>query len=166
MKRKHHNAFKRCQNVFSNVRLWSWESQRDNGEQIAHGMARVGFVWRDLNQQQVSNIVNNSNNWIIVCRALCRLADDEWIESEMIAARSMKVNDFQDEYKRMREGVLASVNRKHVIDVGWIIQSFKDVSILDDEKLPLFEKGTVSEERRSHWLMTDSEITEELRKAG
>lgn len=163
MKRKHHNAFKRCQNVFSNVRLWSWESMRDDGVQTAHGMARVGFVWRDLNQQQVSNIVSHSNNWIIVCRALCRLGDDEWIESEMIAAHAMKVNDFQNEYRRMREGVLASVNRKHVIDVGWIVQSFKDIAKLDDETLPLFELGKVSEERRSYWLMTDSTIAEELR---
>lgn len=166
MKRKHHNAFKRCQNVFSNVRIWSWESERENGVQTAAGMARVGFVWRYLNQQQVSNIVSHSNNWIIVCRALCRLGDDEWIESEMIAAHAMKVNDFQNEYRRMREGVLASVNRKHVIDVGWIVQSFKDIAKLDDESLPLFELGKVSEDRRSYWLLTDSEIVEELRKAG
>lgn len=166
MKRKHHNAFKRCQNVFSNVRLWSWESMREDGTQIAHGMARVGFVWRDLNQQQVSSIVDKSNNWIIVCRALCRLGNDEWIESEMIAAHSMKVNDFQAEYRRMREGVLASVNRKHVVDVGWIVQSFKDIAKLDDESLPLYEKGKVSEERRSYWLMTDADINNELRMAG
>lgn len=165
MKRKHHNAFKRCQNVFSNVRLWSWESERENGVQTADGKARIGFVWRYLNQQQVSNIVSHSNNWIIVCRALCRLGDDEWIESEMIAAHAMKVNDFQNEYRRMREGVLASVNRKHVIDVGWIVQSFKDIAKLDDESLPLFELGKVSDERRNSWLITDSEIVEELRKA-
>lgn len=165
MKRKHHNAFKRCQQVFSNVRLWSWESMRENGQQTAYGMARVGFVWRDLNQQQVSNIVSHSNNWIIVCRALCRLGDDEWIESEMIAAHSMKVNDFQDEYRRMREGVLASVNRQHVVDVGWIVQSFKDIAKLDDEKMPLFEKGRVSEERRNQWLLTDADISSELKQA-
>lgn len=166
MKRKHHNALKRCQTVFSNVRLWSWESMRENGIQTAYGMARVGFVWRDLNQQQVSNIVSHSNNWIIVCRALCRLDYDEWIESEMIAAHSMKVNDFQEEYRRMREGVLASVNRKHVVDVGWIVQSFKNIAKLDDESLPLFEKGRVSEERRNQWLLTDADINNELRMAG
>lgn len=163
MKRKQHNTFKRCQNVFSNVRLWSWESERENGVQTSTGMARIGFVWRYLNQLQVSNIVSHSNNWVVICRALCRLDDQEWIESEMIAARQMKVNDFQDEYKKMRAGVLASVNRKQVIDVGWIVQSFKDVSVLDDETLPLFERGQVSEDRRCKWILTDSEITNELR---
>lgn len=166
MKRKHHNAFKRCQQVFSNVRLWSWESMREDGVQIAHGMARIGFVWRDLDQQQVSSIVDKSNNWIVVCRALCRLGGDEWIESESVAARALKVNDLQEEYRRMRAGVLSSVNKRHVIDVGWIVQSFKEIELLDDESLPLLNKGRASDERRNLWLLTDADINDELRKAG
>jgi len=167
MKRKHHNAFKRCQQVFSNVRLWSWESMREDGVQIAHGMARIGFVWRDLDQRQVSSIVDKSNNWAIICRALCRFPGDtdDCIEQELISLPMVRVNDLQEQYRKMRAGVLASVNKRHVIDVGWIVQSYKDVTPVDDEYLPLFQKGRVSEERRNQWLLTDADINGELRNS-
>lgn len=157
--RKHHNAFKRAQAVFSNVRLWSWESMREEGTQIAHGMARIGYVWRDLNQQQVSGIITKTNNWLIICRAFCHLNGKQWIESERVAAKAVKVSDFEDLYADMRRGVMASVNRMQVQDVGWIIQSFSNTAPIDDEQLPLFQLGRVSEARRNRWLITDSEIS-------
>lgn len=102
MIRKHHNAHKRAQAVFSNVRLWSRESMREDGTQIAHGMARVGFVWRDLDQKQVTGIIAKTNNWVIVCRAFCCLNGQTWVESEAMAARAVKVNDFEALYADMR----------------------------------------------------------------
>lgn len=158
MIRKHHNAYKRAQAVFSNVRLWSWESMREDGTQIAHGMARVGFVWRDLSQSQVTGIINKTNNWIIICRALCCLNGQTWVESEAMAARAVKVNDFEALYADMRRGVMASVNRAQVQDVGWIIQSFGDKERIDDESLPLFQLGKASDERRKNWMLTDADI--------
>lgn len=156
--RKRHNAFKRCQQVFSNVRLWSWESMREDGTQIAHGMARIGFVWRDLDQKQVTGIITKTNNWMIVCRALCCLNGQTWVESEAMSARAVKVSDFEALYTDMRRGVMASVNRAQVQDVGWIIQSFSNTAPIDDEQLPLFQLGQISEARRNRWLITDSEI--------
>ena len=164
MKRKHHNAFARAQRVFSNVRLWSWESMREDGTQIAHGMARIGYVWRDLGQSQVTGIVSMPNNWVIICRALCELNGKTWVEDERRSARQLKVNDFELIYREMRAGVLASVNRAHVQDVGWIIQSFGSNDRIDDDRLPLFQLGDTSQERRVQWFITDAEIRSDLEK--
>lgn len=164
MTRKQHNAFKRAQTAFSNVRLWSWESMREEGTQIAHGMARIGYVWRDLDQQQVTGIIARSNNWVVICRALCELNGHQWIESEAMAARAVKVNDFEDLYADMRRGVMASVNRVQVQDVGWIIQSFGKEDKIDNDDLPLFQIGKASNERRERWLMTDADIKQDLEK--
>lgn len=160
--RKQHNAHKRAQRVFNNVRLWSWESAREDGLQVAHGMARIGHVWRDLTQQQVAGIIDHPNNWIIICRALCLAGDTEWVETEARAARHVRVNIFEDIYADMRNQVFESVQRRHVIDCGWIIQSFSDVARIDDEKLPLFELGASSEARREKWHTSDIEKRQEL----
>jgi len=166
MKRKQHNAFKRAQTAFSNVRLWSWESMREDGTQIAHGMARIGYVWRDLDQQQVTGIIAKPNNWVVICRALCELNGETCIEDERRSAQHLKVNDFEMIYREMRAGVLASAIEAgaQVQDVGWIIQSFGKADKIDNDDLPLFQIGKASQERRERWLMTDSDIKQDLEK--
>lgn len=156
--RKHHNALKRCQQVFSNVRLWSWESMREDGTQIAHGMARIGYVWRDLDQQQVSGIIARKNNWVIICRAFGMFNNDIIIDDERRSAEQVLVSDFEEEYRKMRAGALSGMNRAHVQDVGWIIQSFGTEDCIDRDDLLMFQLGKASPERRERWLITDSEI--------
>lgn len=156
-KRKKHNPQKRAQRVLHDVRLWSWESMREDGVRIAHGEARAGFVWRQLNQKQVSTLVQQTNNWVIVCRALCDSGNDTWIESSIRSARDLKVNDFAEVYDEMREEVFAAVQHRHVYDCGWVVQSFNKISKVDNEMLPLIYMGEATQYRRNKWLEAEAE---------
>lgn len=152
-KRKKHNPNKRAQRFFSNARLWSWESMVDEltGMRISHGEAKAGFVWRQLSQSQADNLTHRNNNWVIVCRALCVAGDKVWTEESIRSARDIKVNDFADIYEEMRAEVMAAVQERHVVDCGWIAQSFGKNDRIDNKQLPLIHLGEASEERRMAW---------------
>ena len=163
---KAHNPDKRAQRFFNNVKLWSWESMRDDEEdiRIAHGEAKVGAVWRQLDQKQVSDIANKTNHWAICCRALCKAGDNEWIETSIRSGKNLKVNDFAEIYDEMRSEVLDAVQMRHVYDCGWIVQSFNK-NDQTDSGFELKNVGVASYERRMQWLdAVDKEMMQELRK--
>ncbi len=166
-RRKQHNPDKRAQRFFNNVRLWSWESMRDEAEdiRIAHGEAKVGMVWRGLNQQQVTDLANKNNHWAICCRALCKAGDDEWVETSIRSGKNLKVNDFAEIYDQMRAEVMASVQERHVYDCGWIVQSFNQID-RTDSSFELKYLGEATYERRMQWLdAITKESSEEQRAA-
>lgn len=148
---KKHNATKRARRFFNNVRVWSWESSVvHNGSRLVEARAKINMVWRALGQKQLDAILTHSNNWVVTCRALCELNNDVWIETESRSAKDVKVNELGDEFERMREAVLACVNIEHVVDVGWIIQSFNAIDRIDSD-VELKHLGEVSELRRLNW---------------
>lgn len=153
-RKKKHNAFKRAQRLLSNTRIWSWESTAvTDVQRIAYGETKVGMFWRQLGQKQVKSIVARPQNWVICCRALCELNGDIWVESEFRSLRSVCVNDLYDEFESMRLDVIKAQRKDHIVDVGWIIQTFdKDDRI--DSNLELYECGEVTEMRRNNWHLS------------
>lgn len=150
-RRKGHNPNKRAQRFFSNTRLWSWESMVDeSGMRISHGEARCGFAWKQLSQKEVDGLIVRNNNWVVCCRALCEVNGKEWIESEIRSARDIKINDLAFIYDELRESVLSSVQRCHVVDVGWIVHSFNKHDRIDDN-FELAYPEYVTDERRAKW---------------
>lgn len=151
-KRKKNNNVRRAQRVFQNTRIWSWESEVDrDGVREAHAESKIGIGWKPLTHKLAANMTRLRHNWVIVCRALCRCGDDIWIESEMRSVENAKINDFIDVYDEMREAVLNSVQKRHVIDCGWIIQTFGKDDRIDNERLPLIYLGSAEEERKTAW---------------
>lgn len=164
--RKQHNPDKRAQRFFNNVRLWSWESMRDDKEsvRIAHGEAKVGMVWRQLTQKQVIDLAAKTNHWVICCRALCKAGDKEWVETSIRSGKNLKVNDFAEVYDDMRAEVMASVQGRHVYDCGWIVQSFNKID-RTDSNFELKYLGEATYERRMQWLdAVEKEMIEELKE--
>lgn len=161
-KRKQHNPDKRAQRFFNNTRLWSWESMIDqSGSRISHGEARCGFVWKPLSQKEVDSLIRRNNNWVICCRALCVAGDKEWIESEIRSARDIKVNDFSFMYDELRDAVLSQVQKRHVIDVGWIVNSFgKNDRIDSNFELAYQKTDLLLEQRQKQWRILDETYKE------
>ncbi len=152
---KKHNPDKRAQRFFSNTRLWSWESTViEHGERISHGEVKAGFAWKPLTQKEVNFLIKKNNNWAICCRALCKLGKDVWIETSLRSARDIKINELAEVYDVMRQEVLESVKKCHIIDIGWIVQSFHKADRIDDN-FELAYQGDLSAERRANWLKSD-----------
>lgn len=150
-KRKHHNAHKRLQRFLSDVRLWTWESEGEGEKRPLRGVIFAGMVQKSLSLKQAESILVKTNNWIVCCRALCVSGNDTWIESEIRAARQVKIADFEEIYKQMRQQVFESVQRRHVIDCGWIVQTYQDNKKIDDEGLVMFGLGKTSAQRQANW---------------
>lgn len=144
-------AYKRARRMFGNTLLYSWESMCEpDGQRISHGESKVCGVWRQLTQPDVDVIISNPHNWAICCRALCTTGVGTWVESEIVSAHSLKINDLAEHYDVMRAAVLASVQEQHVCDVGWIVASFNDKDKIDTG----FENkhlGTANDDRRTLW---------------
>ena len=152
---KKHNSELRAKRFFSNVRIWSWESTaRTEDMRIAHGEAKLGMFWRDLDQKTVNSIVARPSNWVICARAVCRLRDDVWIETEIRSAKNIRVNDMADEFEKMRKEVLKAQKLCHVVDVGWIIQTFDKKDRIDD-LIETVHIGPVTTERQEDWKISN-----------
>lgn len=162
---KKHNPDKRAQRFFSNTRLWSWETMRDSkGQRLSHGEARCGFVWKPLSQREVDNLITRNNNWAVCCRALCHVNGSTWIESEIRSARDIKVNDFADLYDDLRNAVLSQVRLSHVVDVGWIVQSFGKFD-RTDSNFELVYQGEITQERAERWAEQNKTYRQEAKAA-
>jgi len=148
---KKHNPNIRAQRFFNNVRLWSWESMVEGGERISHGEARAGFIWKPLTQQQVDGLIKLNNNWAVCCRALCRVGNEVWVETSIRSARDIKINDFAFLYDQLRTEVFEAVQTRHVIDCGWIVQSFGKRDRIDDN-FEMAYLGDATNYRRQLWL--------------
>jgi hypothetical protein len=152
---KKHNPDKRAQRMFSNVRLYSWESTAvTEGQRISHGEVKLGMAWKQLSQKEVNFLIQKNNNWVICCRALCKLEKDVWIETSMRSARDIKINDLSRVYDEMRDEVFQQTKKAHTYDVGWIIQSYHKNDRIDDN-FELAYLGETSEKRREAWLKSD-----------
>ena len=154
---------KRAKRLMGNVRLTSWESSfvlSGEGIRTSYATAKVMGVERVLDQGQVNLIVKQRLNWVVVCRALCELNGDMWIESEAVSIKDFKINDLADHYEKMREQVMASVNKRQVVDVGWICHTFRQKSPIDDN-LELKDVEPITEERRNAWQYMEEKVTED-----
>lgn len=158
-KRKHNNPHKRGQRFFGRSRLWSWESELDaDRTRIAYAEGRFGAGWVSIPPDVVRALVARPQNWIVCCRALCQQGDgDEWLETEIAEVRDLQLNNLEPIYADMRKGVLASVHPAHVIDVGWIAQTWRNASQTDSDRWYLAHTGQSAEIRRKAWLEAQTE---------
>jgi len=142
---------KRALRIMGKVTLWSWESSAGlDGVRTSRGTARIMGIERDLSQKNVNLITTQQLNWAVCCRALCELNGDVWVESEIRSIRDINVNEMADQYERMREQVLSSVQKRHVVDLGWICQTFTKEDVVDTN-FELKALGKVSETRKYDW---------------
>lgn len=158
---KKHNPDKRAQRFFSNTRLWSWESTVvTEGQRISYGKVKLGAGWKYLSQKDVDYLIKKNNNWVICCRALCKLGAEVWVETSMRSARDIKINELAHVYDEMREEVFSQSKRCHTVDVGWIVQSFHKADRIDNEDFYLTDLGEVSDERQAAWAKSDETYLE------
>lgn len=156
-KRKKNNNFKRAQRVFQNSRIWSWESDvGKNGIRVVYAESRQGFIWKPISHKLTANMSRLSHNWTIVCRAICQAGDHEWIESEAVSIKQFKLDDLAEHYESMRESVLESVQKRHVVDVGWLAHTWGKVDPIDKKNLENIHAGSASEQRQLAWKLAQT----------
>lgn len=142
---------KRAKRLMQDVTMWSWESSKElEGARTCTAIAKVMGFERNLDQSSVDLIVRQRLNWVIVCRAVCELNGEVWVESEAVSAKDFMINDLAEHYERMREEVLKCVQKRHVVDVGWLCRTFNKNSPIDDNT-ELKYLGVVDTYRKAAW---------------
>lgn len=176
-RRKHNSPHKRGQRFFGRSRLWAWESDLDaDGTRLAYAEGYFGAGWVQIPPDVVRALVARPQNWIVCCRALCRHpGGEEWIESEIASVESLKLNELEPIYADMREGVLAAVHPTHIIDMGWIAQTWRERANRERDEAAeaalkrkpwyMAHVGQAAELRRSAWLEAASQDQDKLCRA-
>lgn len=142
---------KRASRLLGDLTFWSWESSTvTDGTRTCTAIGKVMGVQRNLDQSAVNTAVQQRLNWVVVCRALCEVNGEVWVESEIRSVRDLKLNDIGEHYEAMRDGVIASVNTRSIVDIGWLCQSFTKTDKVDTN-LDLLYLGEVTQQRREAW---------------
>lgn len=146
-----HDPNKRAQNFFKGCRLWSWESEHENGHPISHGVTRRGFLWANLTQKQVDGIVAMQNSWILCVRSAMRWPDGTIAtQQETVIVPNVKINELAEHYEKMRESVYQASVQSALFDMGWIATPKLDLKHNEAAltKFELFELGQYTKLRQ------------------
>lgn len=152
-----------------NVRMWRWESDHDPNEKLdnihyVNMEVRKSPMMRHYIRQPTSRIPQMANypqNWMLCCRALCQSGNDEWVETEMVAFKNMRLTSFSDHYFDMRDKVLEAVQRRHIVDLGWIAHTTNNRTSLDSN-WELYALGHSAEERQMLWNHSEKLVQDRI----
>lgn len=162
--RKQNAGILRAQRFFGRTRIHTWESSwGSDGSRTAFAQTRTIRGWEDLEQDIAEGVIRYPNNWMICCRALCRTpSGSEWVEHDIRSVRSVSLECFKGLYKELRESVLAEVRTDHVVDMGWICQTWLEDRLDTDHEWYLHDIGTYSADRQQAWRDGHDDVTSEL----
>lgn len=159
-KRKNHNPHKRAQRLMGNVRLWSWESDVEDGRRVLHSEAKKGIAWVNMHPRQALGAAHRINNWTLIVRAILWYPDGKVdIKPALAHFRNVDLAQLEQEAKILRKEALKGVQKGHIVDVGWLAMSYINTPRSEGDK-DLFALGDITEERQMLW---NHEITEELK---
>jgi hypothetical protein len=69
---------------------------------------------------------------------------------------------FKGLYGELRESVLAEVRKDHVVDMGWICQTWLQDRLDTDHQWYLHDLGSYTAVRQQSWLDGNDEVVREL----
>lgn len=165
------NHLKRMQAYFAgNVRMWRWESVHDPQEKqdnihYVNMEVRKSPMMKNYIRQRTSLIPQMANypmDWMLCCRALCKSNNDVWVETEMVSFKNMALTSFSDHYFDMRDKVLDAVQRRHIIDLGWIAHTTNKKTTSLDSNWELYALGEPTEERQMLWNYSEKLVKDRM----
>lgn len=165
---KKHNPTKRAQDFFNaKFRVWTWEADRaKDGEQVAYSQKYMGGFWRDVGPNITSGVLARPQNWAVCIRALCWTGQgDPWIEEVSVICRNTKLQDLESVYLPYRAEVLNACQTRHVIDCGWLAQTFSKRDPADSDRWAMIKMGGVSAERQAVWQQVNTDQAERRQAA-
>jgi hypothetical protein len=129
--------------------LWVWESEKEGDEYVLNAVAKVGGLYRQMNQPQLATVIHMPMYWTLFFRAIyhCPDSGETWIETEMADVRQLQVlGNLEPIAQKLKKGVLEAVFKEGlgnaIVDLGWIAIS------------RINENHEVSENLDQKWLGT------------
>ena len=162
-RKKKHNPTKRAMDFFNaRFRVWTWEADRaEDDHQVAYAQKYMGGFWRDVGPKITGGVLVHPQNWAVCIRALCWTGQgDSWVEEVTVTCRNTKLQDLESVYLPYRDEVLAACQLRHVIDCGWLAQTFSKRDPADSDRWAMIELGAVTEQRQAIWRRVKEDVRE------
>lgn len=136
------------------LRSWRWESDFDPETFVSIGNVHVrkGMFWSAADQEDLDDLITKSHRLVVCIRAVCMNGSDSWeITSELRPAIAVKVPELEKLYFDLRKELLEDVQKRHIVDVGWIIQTYTQPKQIENDRWWRYAMGAASKERQELW---------------
>lgn len=135
-------------------RSWRWESEFDEKtlESLGNIQTKKGIVWTASDWNDLADFTNKKHRFAVCIRAVCMNDSEEWGVSELIYPdQQIKIEELEDFYFEHRKALLEDVQTRHIVDVGWVIQTYSNFNQVDNDKW--WQAGSIkaSKERQELW---------------
>lgn len=109
-------------------RGWRWESDyTEDNHSIGVIEVKRGFVWMAPDRMDIVEYMGKRHMLAICARAICMNDQDTWeISSQFYPDLPCLIDDFEEFYFNHRTELLEGVQKQHIVDVGWVIQTYSN----------------------------------------
>lgn len=133
--KKKHSALKRMQRQLSDIRMWCWQSDQEDGSPLLSLEVRLNRLtgYKPLDGRYMPELIGYPFNWKICARVLCQAGNQAWLETVEHVAYQTKINAVSEIYRQMEKEAVNAQQDRQIIDVGWIAQTFHKKPDLRDD---------------------------------
>ena len=143
------------------VRLYSWESERTASDEFVNAMVKMSFGWIDVDGKMSFNLTKQSRNWTLILRTILWYPDGNVdIKTAVTHERGVKLDDLEELSKKMRCEVIKTSKLEHIVDIGWIAQTFDKTPNIGE--LDEYDMGEITEERQMLWNASWNEEVKQI----
>lgn len=135
-------------------RFWTWESEFNPQTGDSDGNLRIkrSIVWDLVTALEVHNFKNMSHKLAICIRIECMNVSAAWgIPTVFYPAELIKISEMEDFYKEQRKQLLEQVQYRHIVDVGWVLQTYSNRNQVENDTWWQVGDKPITEERQQLW---------------
>lgn len=135
-------------------RLWRWESEfsLETFDSLGNIEKKLAFAWISATWADLERAITHQHKYAICIRALCMNDEASWeITKELRPEGKLKVSDMEEMYFEERIELLNDVQKAHIVDAGWVIQTYSDPRQIENDKWWRVGMPAATKERQQLW---------------
>lgn len=134
-------------------RGYRWESDfNESFESMGYLEIKKGFFWEAPEMNDLREYIDRKHNLAICVRAICMNETDEWgISEQYYPDKPCKIDEFEKYYFDNRKAMLDQIQKQHIVDVGWVIQTYSKFNQVDNDKWWQIGSAKATKERQQLW---------------
>lgn len=135
-------------------RLWRWESEFDPVSLVSIGNIekKLAFAWIAATWADLERATDKSHKLAVCIRVVCMNDTDTWETSkELRPSGNVKISDVEEVYFQERKELVEEQNKAHIVDVGWVIQTYSNPNQIDNDKWWRVGSVKATKERQQLW---------------
>jgi len=106
-------------------RAWRWESEHTGADSVGHIRIQRGLIWTMPDHRELAVFIQRKHLFAVCIRATMMHDDDIWeLTSQLYPDAPLLINDFEEVYQEQRRELLSGAQTQHIVDVGWVIQTY------------------------------------------